>query len=123
MGADFIYAVADTTKPIEHWQTILGEFDDGQMKQYLNNTHLDYLYEVMFEGEDEPWYQAVAEWLGEALVTVYAGSRESGTFRENGKHWTITGGMSWGDEPTDIFPYVNAVGDWQQFVEEELGIK
>ena len=123
MGADFIYAVANITETKEHWQDILGELHDGKMEAYINESET-----LMYWSEDyddletnsPEFFQAVAERVSDAINTVYGDSRELGTFRDNSEEvWAITGGMSWGDAPTDAFHDLCIVDSFQTWYEAE----
>lgn len=122
MGAEFIYAVANITETKEHWHTILGELHDGKMEAYINETDtLMYWTEnyehMVFDNESE-FFQAVAERVSDAIETAYGESRELGTFRDNHEEdWAITGGMSWGDDPTDIFHDLRILDSFQTWYE------
>ena len=123
MGADFIYAVANITETKEHWQDILGELHDGKMEAYINESET-----LMYWSEDyddletnsPEFFQAVAERVSDAINTAYGDSRELGTFRDNSEEvWAITGGMSWGDAPTDAFHDLCIVDSFQTWYEVE----
>jgi len=124
MGAEFIYAVANITETKEHWHTILGELHDGKMEAYINETDtLMYWTEnyehMVFDNESE-FFQAVAERVSDAIETAYGDSRELGTFRDNyDEVWAVTGGMSWGDDPTDIFHDLRILDSFQTWYEAE----
>jgi len=51
-------------------------------------------------------------------------SRDTATMQLDGNYYYITGGMSWGDEPTDSYPVINlidALGITEvPFTDEEL---
>ena len=123
MGADFIYAVANITETKEHWQTILGELHDGKMEAYINESETLMYWSNDYDhlDMDSPeFFQAVAERVSDAIETAYGDSRELGTFRDNSEEvWAITGGMSWGDEPTDTFHELRIVDSFQTWYEAE----
>ena len=123
MGADFIYAVANITETKEHWQDILGELHDGKMEAYIkeSDTLLYWSEDYDHLDTDSPeFFQAVAERVSDAIETAYGDSRELGTFRDNHEEeWAITGGMSWGDDPTDIFYDLRIVDSFQTWYEAE----
>ena len=123
MGADFIYAVANITETKEHWQDILGELHDGKMEAYIkeSDTLLYWSEDYDHLDTDSPeFFQAVAERVSDAINTAYGESRELGTFRDNSEEeWAITGGMSWGDDPTDAFYDLRIVDSFQTWYEAE----
>lgn len=124
MGADFIMATADNTKPAQHWLDILGEMNDGLIADYIKATE-DHLYwEEDYEDELDTneartkFYQHVAERVTEAINNCYSDTREVSTLIDGEKKWLITGGMSWGDPPTDIFNDVIIFDSFQAFYQE-----
>ena len=123
MGADFIYAVANITEPKEHWQDILGELHDGKMEAYINESEpLMYWSDNYdeFDMDSPEFFQAVAERVSDAIEEAYGDSRELGWFIDNNKEkWAITGGMSWGDDPTDAFHDLCIVSSFQGWYEAE----
>lgn len=122
MGADFIYAMADTTKPLVHWLDTLGEFDDGQMEEFLGTSGMEWVFDDFFEGDDHVAYQKCAERIQEALHITYNGSRETGVALIDGKRWTLTGGVSWGDPPTEVFDDIAIADAFISFVSEREGV-
>ena len=121
MGADFVFAVANITKPKDYWLDYLGEMDDGQMESFITESD-GFLYwsdnydDLNLNSPD--FFQAVAERVSNAIETAYGDSRELGTFRDNsGELWAITGGMSWGDDPTDAFDAVRIFDIFQYWDE------
>ena len=120
MGADFLMAVADITKTNQHWYNILGELDDGAMREYIE--HYGYPWFDDDDG-DSQYYQDVAERISKAITVVYDGdTREGAWFTDGDKTWFVTGGMSWGDYPTDIFDDVCIVDSFQQYAHERKDV-
>ena len=123
MGAEFIYAVANITETKEHWHTILGELHDGKMEAYINETDTLMYWSENYDDldTDSPeFFQVVAERVSDAIETAYGDSRELGTFRDNHDElWAITGGTSWGDDPTDIFHDLRILDSFQTWYEAE----
>lgn len=120
MGADFLMAVAEITKPAEHWYDLLGEMDDGAMDAYVKESgHIfweeDYDDELATDAERAKFYQFVADQINDAITTCYGESREGAWFSDGEKKWVVTGGMSWGDDPTDIFHEVVIMDSFQRF--------
>jgi len=109
MGADFIFEVVEAGRPIQYWQQILGELDDGQVQEFAKMPSLDYLWDEMTE-------QQIVERIDEAFKVVYnSDSREIGWFNDEDKRWVITGGMSWGDDPTDCYRDFEIAAEFQRF--------
>jgi hypothetical protein len=117
MGADFIYAIANITETKEHWHTILGELHDGKMEAYINESETLMYWSEDYDDldTDSPeFFQAVAERVSDAIEVAYSDSRELGWLIDNSEEkWAITGGMSWGDAPTDIFHDLRIVDSFQ----------
>ncbi|MHB1784382.1 MAG: hypothetical protein ACYCTE_17175, partial [Acidimicrobiales bacterium] len=80
--------------------------------------------------DPEVFTDAVRRRLHEAIgaVTDEASWQELVSLSFDGKEWILTGGMSWGDGPTEIFNYVCLLGDSEICVapvvraEEEGGV-
>ena len=108
MGAEFIFEVVEADKPYPHWATILGELDDGKVQNFIDRTHYEYRFDDMTP-------QEVVERIDEAFDNIWnQPSRETGLVMLEGKQYFLTGGMSWGDDPTDIFPDFEIVADFQR---------
>jgi hypothetical protein len=114
-------AVAEITKPKEYWLDLLGEMDDGAMAAYTKESETliyweeDYPDELDTDEARAKFYQYVAERVNDAIKVCYSDSREGGWFSDGEKKWYVTGGMSWGDDPTDIFNDVRIVDSFQYF--------
>lgn len=125
MGADLILSFVDVSEPKEKWLDILGEWDDGKVDRFVADSGNDDLIEDILENlvdildldgvdnedprrdDDALMAQArqqLVERLVDAINTVYgANSRVSHKVILDGKPWAVTGGLSWGDDPTDDF--------------------
>ena len=113
MGADFIMAVADITKTDQYWRDALAALSDTDIDAFIS--HSDQTFEwadrLNVEVSDDltsPEPNLVADVrsaIGDAISTCYSDSRETNWFTDpaTGTRWLITGGMSWGDAPTDAF--------------------
>lgn len=121
MGAEFLMAVAEITEPEQYWLDLLGEMDDGAMAAYVKETETlhyweeDYADELDTDEDRAKFYQYVAERVNEGIKTCYSDSREGAWFSDGEKKWYVTGGMSWGDLPTDIFDNVRIMDSFQYF--------
>ncbi len=121
MGADFLMAVAEITKPEQYWYDLLGEMDDGAIDAYVEESETLHYWKEDYEGElvtdkdRSKFYQYVAERVNDAIKTCYGESREGSWFSDGEKKWYVTGGMSWGDDPTDIFNEVRVMDSFQYF--------
>jgi hypothetical protein len=128
MGADFLMAVAEITKPAQHWYDLLGEMDDGAIDAYVKESdHIgwddgheaywgeEYKGDLATDAERAKFYQFVSDRVNDAITTCYGESRQGSWFSDGEKKWYITGGMSWGDDPTDIFLEVRIMDSFQHF--------
>lgn len=109
MGADFIYEIVEVNKPLKYWQEILGELNDGEAQHFSDDTEL-YIFEEMTE-------QEIVERIDEAFQVVYGDSSEIGWWSPDGgiTQYRLTGGMSWGDDPTDVYRDFEIVGEFQRW--------
>ena len=122
MGADLILSFVDVSEPKQKWLDILGEWNDAQVDKFMNEIGNDYiLYDLRQEAADmwdareieysieDPEFlaevrQAFVERLNDAINTAYEStSRYANKVLLDGKPWAVTGGLSWGDDPTDDF--------------------
>ena len=110
MGADLTLAVLempDTEFNVDEWYLLLSA--------YVNSQSEDTLETVL--QEHAPWYldDGVSESqdmyaIFHAVVkecTLECDSRDKGMYFIGNRWALITGGMSWGDDPTDSFEHVN----------------
>lgn len=124
MGATFIHAMAEVSKPKEHWLDILGELNDGQMLKFIEDTgeHTGWWETPFDDDEDESdRCQSVAERLTEAINVCYdvEHNPQLGWFRIDDWEFVITGGMSWGDDPTDYMADVEMFDSFQLWLGEK----
>ena len=106
MGAEFVYAIVEVTEPEEYWQGLLGELDDGQVMAFVNETNDQYDWIDLYDYDDlgEPAFcQQVAERVSEAVNVCYdyQQNREMGWHHDGERIFIVSGGMTWGDAPTD----------------------
>lgn len=112
MGADLILSFVDVTEPKQKWLDILGEWHDAQVEAFLDKyenlwDEVQELVEVVTP--DKPFdrsalYQKFVEQIADAINNAYAcESREVSTVRLDDKFYAVTGGLSWGDDPTDEY--------------------
>ena len=59
---------------------------------------------------DEMFYAVIREALVRIVTSHIAGRRDVVELQVDGKHYWFTGGMSWGDTPTDSFDEVDLIG-------------
>lgn len=106
MGAEFVYAIVEVTEEEEHWQDWLGELDDAEVMAYVQETNdindwID-LYDYDIIGEPA-FCQKVVERVSEAVKVCYdyQQNREMGWHNIGARTFIVSGGMTWGDAPTD----------------------
>ena len=110
MGADFIYAVGE--QPTEETRD-KARFVDG-IQAIAGLDTLGYSPED-FETPDEARGYLIAR-IDEAIDHLTSGARDYGIMHlpdQFGTPYVISGGMSWGDDPTDACRHIwllNAVG-------------
>ena len=126
MGASFIYAIAEVSKPKEHWLNILGELNDGEIMEYVQATDETHDWESVwaytegFDKDDAPTFaQTVAERLTEAINACYTDSPQLGWWVVDERQFVITGGMSWGDDPTDYLADVEMFATFQEWIGDQ----
>jgi hypothetical protein len=115
MGADILLAVCQVPNKIDA-QTIarIKERIDALSDERLNDVMVHMAYEEM-EDEDEDWQKWMRERLHQAVDSVLDGfsdDSDNGPTREltalefggeDGLRFIVTGGMSMGDSPTEVF--------------------
>ena len=138
MGADFIYKICEwprlengeTARPTTELQNILLE----RLKEALQDD--DVLTDLEIEGviyleeaDNEAEQMRLYEWAKDFIVYVFGAENwpiDCGMLGLEGKEYLLTGGMSWGDDPTESFQYVaflDAVGITKEPVELKEGGK
>ena len=113
MSAEFVFAVANVTKPKDYWLDYISHMDDGHMASFIDETDdqfdwSDRIDHPVSDPYSHDFYQKVAEAIVEAVNVAYDYyyNRELGWRTYKGETLVITGGMTWGDEPTDAFDAV-----------------
>lgn len=104
MGADFLMAVVPMEETsIENAKKKLRQYDSKFLIQHLEDNFCQLFYDE--DGKTE--YEQALEWVDEQIDEVYSlyvnGGREIGLCTVKDIYVMVTGGMSWGDEPTDAF--------------------
>ena len=108
MGADMSIATANITKDKQHWLDTVDSATDQQLDDFLGDTW------VTVEAENEE----LRTLLRNGIDACYSPNREIVRWKNNGETWAVTGGLSWGDSPTDIYDTVGLIGSWQDFIGE-----
>jgi len=124
MGADLILSFVDVSEPKQKWLDIIGEWNDAQVDKFVTDCGADYMWDDLTEEVSDRWdaadieggydiedpkflaevRQAFVERLNDAIDAAYGStSRYANKVLLDGKPWAVTGGLSWGDDPTDDF--------------------
>lgn len=74
--------------------------------------HEDYLYDDPEHVYPQPQLQA---WAAELVRGIFGPRRDTTTITIAGRDYLITGGMTWGDEPTDSFRGIEFLDDLDVF--------
>jgi len=109
MGADFIVAMAPMRKTQDEAIAKLKAMDAEVLFGILS----DYYGREFIEDTDEQEYAAAVAFVTAKIDEVYGcykhGSRETNVHKIDGTDWLITGGMSYGDYPTDAYESVSVI--------------
>jgi len=134
MGADFTYAVCKIPVDTNNTMILSGDNLKRAVKQRFlkladeGDLFLRTLEDcgVLYSEDEENVQEIVAQKADEIadFLANYGVLRDVSDLHLEGKHYFITGGMSWGDEPTDSYPTINlidALGITEEpFTDEEL---
>ena len=119
MGADFTFAICKI--PIDTTAKMLMNGDNlkrAVTERFLKISCEDDLFlttledcGVLYSEDDEDVKSIVADKATEVADFLTSGweSRDTATMQLDGNYYYITGGMSWGDEPTDSYPVINLI--------------
>lgn len=99
MGADFTYALCPREVDKDTALRRILEMTDNQIRQVMIDLGDDY----DFDDTDLKDVQLYRDTLVMDLECVYGGYRDTATLVLDGKFYVLTGGMSWGEEPTDSY--------------------
>lgn len=109
MGADFLGAFVPMETSRDSAKQKLREYSEAFLLDHLN----DYFAQEFYEEDGKSEYQQALEYVDEQIDTVYNlyehESREVTVFKYRGVDILVTGGMSWGDDPTDAFQPMGVV--------------
>ena len=103
MGADFIFAVVPLDRDYDYWKEAIDKVTKSELDNFMflaDDFNLSYRFEDL-ELDD------FKEVVDEAFQVVFLGhGRDMGWWSPDGvTTYAITGGMSWGDDPTDAYQY------------------
>ena len=119
MGADLVVAMAPIVKTKDEAIAKLKAMEPEVLLGVLS----DYFGRDFDEATDEEEYAEAVSFVIVKIEEVYSyyehGSRDTEVREINGTDWLITGGMSWGDDPTDAYEPVSIVSVLQLTYDEE----
>jgi len=121
MGADFVWIDADVTESKETWlKRLTHDMDAESIQSFIEATEPEIGW-WRFDDEETDMVEFVTEYIKDSINTAYdyMYNREMGWYMRNGYTYVLTGGMSWGDDPTDAFEYIGtfrAFQDWYNSV-------
>ena len=105
MGADLNIAITKMEHTYQEALQVLNALDERSVYLVVN--------EWYYHDDDD--YERALDKARECLKEVYdyyeRGSRDTVTMNLDGNRWLISGGMSWGDDPTDAFRPLAVVDD------------
>lgn len=112
MGACFVWVKADVTKPKSYWVQLVDEIDEEELCSFI-----DYFYDC------DDWYGGdklskseearVLLWESIEACYNYMNREDIGWEIVDGKTYILTGGLTWGDDPTESFVHVSMLSDFQ----------
>ena len=116
MGADLVVAtleLPDTGKyDIEEWYLLLSAFLNTKSEEEVS----DLINDSAFWPEDGDNYSILRNAIEDSILVD---SRDKGFYLLHGKWVIITGGMTWGDTPSDSF---DSVGLVQMLIDSEVSV-
>jgi len=121
MGADFIWAIApvnaDKDKVLARAKILTYEECE---ELYHEGEHYFLGYaDIVGDEEQAEFRQGVIDRLVEAIEVCYRTSRELDHLTLKGNRYVLTGGMSWGDVPTDVFDDVGLLANFDYWLERK----
>jgi len=100
MGADMTVAFASLENDAQFWYDGIARLSDDAVLAFAS----EYDGMSVLPESNEP--KDIRQAMVDAVEMSYSDSREISVCTINGERFAITGGLSWGDEPTDAYPYV-----------------
>lgn len=126
MGAEFIFAVANVTKSKDYWLDYISHMDDSHMESFVQESDDQFYWADRTEYPSSELYsheflQKVSELIVDAVNESYEyeHNRELGWFIQGEETIVVTGGMTWGDDPTEAFDSVR-IFDALQYWDENI---
>lgn len=109
MGADFLGAFVPMETSRDSAKNKLREYPE----KYVLDTLSDYFAQEFYDEDGKTEYEQALEYVDAQIDIVYDlyqhESREVTVFKYRDVDILVTGGMSWGDDPTDAFQSMGVV--------------
>lgn len=109
MGADFIGAMCPMEIKREDSKERLRRYKEA----YLLDVLSDYFCQEYEDDDSGSAYEQAISWVDLCIDNTYDymehGSRETTVFNYKDISFLVTGGPSWGDDPTDAYQYMSVV--------------
>ena len=116
MGADFIGAMCPMQLTREEAKQRLRRYKENHLLDLLSNS-----FAREFDDDGSTPYEQAIAWVDGCIDDTFDGyeygSRETGVFYFRDIPFLITGGMSWGDDPSDIYEAMSVVQGLELTVE------
>ena len=117
MGADFIYSIApvevDKEKLVARAKVLTYE----EAEEIYNEG--EYFFPGAETEEDAEFLQGIIDRIVEAIEICYTTSRYLDHLTLKGTRYVLTGGMSWGDTPTDVYDDVCILANFDYWLERK----
>lgn len=117
MGADFIYTAVRIDRPAEEWLAAVNAATDLQLAELADEASGHYWWD---DEQTDP--EALRSELAAAITVAYdVNHRETHWFTPlpfTEKTFCLTGGMSWGEPPTEAFLPLQLLARFQELCDE-----
>lgn len=124
MSAEFVFAKVNVTLDKSHWLDRIRGLDDTELESFVAETDDQFYWADRVDHPASDLYsydflRKVADAVVEAVQVSYDYdyNRELGWFKHGEDTLVVTGGMSWGDAPTDAFDSVRVFEAFQYWDE------
>jgi hypothetical protein len=128
MGADMMLAVVDITEPKQRWLDATDQITDADLFACFRDTWVIWKYEDderywnhdVKGDEPEPTPALMTELrveLMDAIRYAYEFHRDCQTLHIADRVVAVTGGLCFGDDPTDSYSVLNLVAEFQYYID------
>jgi hypothetical protein len=121
MGADFVWTKADVTKPKSYWVELVDKMDEDDVSSFI-----DYFYDCddWYEGDELSKSEEARVLLWESIEACYnyMNRADIGWEIVDDKTYILTGGLTWGDDPTESFVHVSMLSVLQYHTNPIQGV-